>query len=685
MPPVPPTPSLLPGSTQRRQRPRSAYASVGAVSSSRLKQQRPDLLRPVSAGRQSAPQAHDRGSCVALKRAGRSYVPADSGCVMKEVVQPPRRPCTARPAARASAPDSGCVFKEAVQPPRRPCTARPAARASAPASHPMAMIADAMCFAGEDGVDILSASRRPRSAQARPRSSLRAQSPPKTPEHTRPLRLGDAASRNSFTARATKELQPRSSMAALMQQHRQVYGGATVGESSCSRPRAPPPGGARWVVLPAWPLLDVLPEDVLVRVSHGCGATTMASFALVARRFRITMSRAAGQALSDVHRVWDATARNTPHALSPLRQLHLAERMLALAAPTMAAFRRERPVILSPPRRHGKKEAVEIVTVSCGAQHMLMLDRYGGAWALGEAVAGGVVLDADMDPFADVTRARQVLALNEVVLTKVACGKGHTVAMSADGHVYTWGCVLADTRCSDARWLPPDIRRRHSCQAVDIAAGEAHAAAIGLVGDTYVWGQNYHGQCGKNPDTHSHTDSLCSQARVGGKLEIAIPRRAACGQYHTVVLTAEGSVFTFGDGLSGQLGRPCALALQPPAWDPARVNLTAGVRGEGVSKMAATADSEEFVIQVSCGCAHTVCLTDAGKVFAFGSGDRGQLGLGGVRSHRSPVWLRALGRVHEVAAGSGWTLLRARDGKIHLAGRTDEEDATNDCRLLRQL
>lgn len=42
------------------------------------------------------------------------------------------------------------------------------------------------------------------------------------------------------------------------------------------------------------------------------------------------------------------------------------------------------------------------------------------------------------------------------------------------------------------------------------------------------------------------------------------------------------------------------------------------------------------VIRVSAGSAHTMCLTDSGKVFAFGSSQHGQLGLRELQNHSIP-------------------------------------------------
>lgn len=203
-----------------------------------------------------------------------------------------------------------------------------------------------------------------------------------------------------------------------------------------------------------------------------------------------------------------------------------------------------------------------------------------------------------------------------------------------------------------------------------MAAGEGHIAAASLTGDFYVWGENHHGQCAED----SGKSCLAAPSRAGGALAGAVARRVACGRYHTVVLAADGAVYSFGASMSGQLGRQCGWPAGP-SWQPGRVSF----QEEDVWDKGGA-----VIVQVACGDEHTLCLTDAGRVFAFGGGDHGQLALGGVRSYRSPVLVRTLGRIQEITAGGTWSLARGRCGKIFLAGR-GEDDPDGDCRLLRQI
>eukprot|EP00928_Gymnodinium_smaydae_P079455 TRINITY_DN6337_c1_g4_i1.p1 TRINITY_DN6337_c1_g4~~TRINITY_DN6337_c1_g4_i1.p1 ORF type:complete len:667 (+),score=107.82 TRINITY_DN6337_c1_g4_i1:8-2008(+) len=456
----------------------------------------------------------------------------------------------------------------------------------------------------------------------------------------------------------------------------------------------PPPCVARGRRTAQFSLLRAFPDELLGRVCRACGAGDIIALLLTCASLAAAMPRVAEAMLSYVYAV---ERRCTGHlaagdgeqsALSPLRQLHALERMVALRSPTMAFFKG--PIVLDSNARNGPGSPgscatklltchgsllgatkIRVCSMACGPGHLMLLDQRGRAWALGDPRAGGVSITRTEE----LLQPAPVVALAGIRLVKAACGKGHTVAMAENGNVYTWGRSLeprpsASASPVEAEWCLPDPDKGVAGEAVDVAAGDDHAGAISLTGDTYTWGLNLHGQCGQEP-----TSAVCFLApqRCGGRLGTTVARRMACGRYHSVVLSSDGKVFTFGAAMSGQLGRTCGWPASPP-WQPGQTDLDTAHGGEGPA----------IVVQVACGDEHTLCLTDHGRLLAFGSGDHGQLGLGGVRSYRIPVLVRTLGLAREIAAGGTWSLVRGRCGGVHLAGR-GEEDPDTDFRLLRQI
>ena len=92
--------------------------------------------------------------------------------------------------------------------------------------------------------------------------------------------------------------------------------------------------------------------------------------------------------------------------------------------------------------------------------------------------------------------------------------------------------------------------------------------------------------------------------------------RFACGKRHTLALTADGAVYSWGYGGDGQLGHG-DLQLHTL---PAQIKALQG----------------EHVIAIACGDKHSAALTSNGDVFMWGDGSLGQLGLGDFRNQHTP-------------------------------------------------
>ncbi|TKS72961.1 putative E3 ubiquitin-protein ligase HERC4 [Collichthys lucidus] len=194
----------------------------------------------------------------------------------------------------------------------------------------------------------------------------------------------------------------------------------------------------------------------------------------------------------------------------------------------------------------------------------------------------------------------------DIPVSRVACGSQHSVALSKDGQVYTWGQDSRGQLGLGKRKLgassPEHVPTVSAIPLVQIAAGGEQSFALSVSGSVFSWGRNDCGQLGVGDRKDRHTPtSVCS-------LNMKKSVHVSCGEDHTAVLTKTGVVFTFGSGQHGQLGHNSFS-------DELRPRLVAELWGAKVSKIA-------------CGRHHTVVLTDNKRVYSFGRRERGQLGRG---------------------------------------------------------
>lgn len=142
-----------------------------------------------------------------------------------------------------------------------------------------------------------------------------------------------------------------------------------------------------------------------------------------------------------------------------------------------------------------------------------------------------------------------------------------------------------------------------------VAAGEHHSIFLTHRGDVYGVGSNKDGQLGSVQATSTTIKEaskpiLILGPSVNGPTITAI----AAGARHNLVATEGGKCLTWGSNLRGQCGSgEVSVSLPAPSV----------VESLGPLK----------VIGVAAGMEHSVCLTDSGDVYTWGSNSDGQLGL----------------------------------------------------------
>lgn len=253
-----------------------------------------------------------------------------------------------------------------------------------------------------------------------------------------------------------------------------------------------------------------------------------------------------------------------------------------------------------------------------------------------------------------------------ISVSKIACGQWHTAIISSTGQLFTYGDgtfgVLGhgDT-CSVVK--PKEVEFLRGLRAKSVACGPWHTAAIvetsGTVksnapgGKLFTWGDAGGGKLG-----HADKKSKRVPTRVESLVDCDFTQ-VSCGMSLTVVLTITGVVFTIGSKEHGQLGNPRS--------DNASICMV-----EGPLKT-------EFVKHISCGSSHVAVLTMNGKVFTWGKGTEGQLGLGDYVDRSSATLVEALEdkQVESIACCSNFTAVIC----VHKEISGKDQSVCSSCRL----
>ncbi|GLD91657.1 hypothetical protein PINS_up000190 [Pythium insidiosum] len=242
--------------------------------------------------------------------------------------------------------------------------------------------------------------------------------------------------------------------------------------------------------------------------------------------------------------------------------------------------------------------------------------------------------------------ATPVRALAGISIEMIAAANGceHMLAVSTDGAVYSWGY-----NDRGQLGLGSTISKSHTPRLIEslrdkyvityAAVSYHHSAVVTSAGELLTFGMNDCGQLGLDHTQHQHTpqlvDALASQ----------VVTKVACGLYHTVVTTAGGELYAFGKNDYGQLGLGHARNVKLPTL----VRVTIG-------------DSDEKVVDVSCGYYHTVAVTDKGKLITWGRNDYGQLGIGS-KDHKNVPQYVPLPLSSRIPQGVMWLLSHAHPSR----------------------
>jgi regulator of chromosome condensation len=314
------------------------------------------------------------------------------------------------------------------------------------------------------------------------------------------------------------------------------------------------------------------------------------------------------------------------------------------------------------------------VSVACGDGHSMAVtdtgdvygwgcykDKEGKTWfnpAKGGAEPEKDIKKKQLDPLL-IDKIGTHAGLSPVV--DITCGSSVNLARCADGSLYSWGsaeCGELGRKCRPMKYGgDPDAEydkaavladmitpgfmykeggeKMKDCIAFGAGAGGYHSLVVGTGGQVYTCGLNNYGQLGHG-DLESR-DELTPISSLAGLRFVA----AKGGTHHSLLLTDDGKLVSFGRGDYGQQGVSflCASA-----------GATAGACTE--APILPVVDDRVVITKIQCGANHNLALSEANEVFSWGYGDMLALGTGKEKDEDAPFKIKSSGgKVVQIACG----------------------------------
>jgi alpha-tubulin suppressor-like RCC1 family protein len=202
---------------------------------------------------------------------------------------------------------------------------------------------------------------------------------------------------------------------------------------------------------------------------------------------------------------------------------------------------------------------------------------------------------------------------------QVAACRYHCLGLTTDGQVYSWGGnslgeLGQGTRDIQPHTVPTLVVLPRGVRFTQIATGAYHSLGITATGALYAWGSNELGQLG---DGSTHISRPTPQpVKLPAKVRFT-QVYSGTDAWFSLALTSDGHVYAWGSNNFGQLG----VGNKVDQHLPARVHLPPAVR----------------CVRLACDSWHTLALTDNEEVYSWGSNGHGELGVAGGGQHLAPV------------------------------------------------
>lgn len=333
----------------------------------------------------------------------------------------------------------------------------------------------------------------------------------------------------------------------------------------------------------------------------------------------------------------------------------------------------------------------QIITSICsGGKNTMILTDEGKIYLCGSSMFGMLGDNSYNEGQKFKNKFKQLTSFenNDEIITKISCAEFHSLCLNNKGQVFTWGGNLYNKlgQQTPIQGMPLKVTSLLTRKIIEISCGDHHSCALASTGELFTWGgggKSYNrGQCG-----HGNVKDIDQPKRVDYFKNNKVIK-VSCGGYHTIVLCENGNLFGFGKGDYGQCGYGESQDTTVPKLIKFNLKMIRTYEKEIIDKNhnednfipftsslrnpnkieETTTDIQ--IIDIKCGGEHSMILSKNGRVYTFGHGYTGQLGLGNSKNSTTPMIVKSLTNksVNQIAAGWSHSMVLTSEGNLYVCG-----------------
>lgn len=277
-----------------------------------------------------------------------------------------------------------------------------------------------------------------------------------------------------------------------------------------------------------------------------------------------------------------------------------------------------------------------VIAVSAGGQHSMALTADSRVWTWGRDDNGGQLGDGQSRRGTRLALPSRIPMLHEQAM--ISAGGAFSLSLGSDGNLWAWGRnPYGQLGIGTTKNESTPVQVPIDAELIDIAAGGVHALGLDAEGQVWGWGNNELGSTGVAAPEHQLRPVIVPDFdRV-----IAV---ATGGQ--SMALRDDGTVWVWGAAQFSGMEDWNRRELNIPVQLPELEDIIAIANGNGRG-MALTANGRVWtweygrsqkrpsempglsgIVSISMSGNHWLCLDQEGQVWAWGENDTGQLGDG---------------------------------------------------------